>query len=191
MKKLKHHLAWAQRTLPQGKILIATESVFSMDGDCGDLAAIVDLKNEFRALLLVDEAHATGVIGPQGTGLVNALGLTRQVDVQMGTLSKALGASGGFICGSQTLIQILVNAARSFIYSTALPSACAAAGSAALQILRSGRGRYPALPALEQRFPLGKKSRSYSRQGQEPTSAIFPVVIGDEQANPALSRIPS
>src|SRR5207344_1781076 len=104
LTKLKHHLAWAQRTHPEGKILIATESVFSMDGDCGDLAPIVELKNEFRALLLVDEAHATGVLGPQGSGLVNALGLTQQVDIQMGTLSKALGASGGFICGSQTLI---------------------------------------------------------------------------------------
>ncbi len=140
LTKLKHHLAWAQRTHPEGKILIATESVFSMDGDCGDLAPIVELKNEFRALLLVDEAHATGVIGPQGSGLVNALGLTQQVDIQMGTLSKALGVSGGFICGSQTVIEILVNTARSFIYSTALPAACAAAGSAALRILGTGEG---------------------------------------------------
>src|SRR6516162_2652826 len=69
--KLKAHLDWAQRTHPQGRILIATESVFSMDGDLGDLAAIVELKNQFRALLFVDEAHATGIIGPQGAGLVN------------------------------------------------------------------------------------------------------------------------
>src|SRR5260370_3281591 len=127
--KLKNHLAWAQRTLPQGKVLIATESVFSMDGDRGDLAAIVDLKNEFRALLLVDEAHATGVIGPQGSGLVNALGLTQQVDVQMGTLLKAVRASGGLICGSWKVIKLLLNTARSFIYSTALPSACPSAAS--------------------------------------------------------------
>ena len=99
-----------------------------------------DLKTEFQALLLVDEAHATGVIGPHGAGWVAALGLTRQVDIQMGTLSKAFGASGGFICGSKTLIQLLVNRARSFIYSTALPPSCAAAASAALEIIRAEEG---------------------------------------------------
>jgi 8-amino-7-oxononanoate synthase len=186
--KLKHHLAWARRTLPQGKVLIATESVFSMDGDCGDLAAIVNLKNEFRALLLVDEAHATGVIGPQGSGLVNALGLTQQVDVQMGTLSKAMGASGGFICGAQTLIQILVNAARSFIYSTALPSACAAAGSAALQILRTGEGEILRSRLWNNVFLLAKNLAAMSGQNQEPNSAIFPVVIGDEQQTLRLAE---
>ena len=138
--KLKHHLAWAQQTYPQGKTLIVTESIFSMDGDFGDLAAIVGLKTEFEALLLVDEAHATGVIGPRGAGWVAALGLTRQIDIQMGTLSKAFGASGGFICGSKMLIQLLVNKARSFIYSTALPPSCAAAASAALEILQTEEG---------------------------------------------------
>ena len=160
-KKLKNHLAWAQRTLPQGKVLIATESVFSMDGDCGDLASIVDLKNEFGALLLVDEAHATGVVGPQGSGLVNALGLTQQVDVQMGTLSKALGASGGFICGSQTLIHIVVNAAPQLhlFDRLAVGLRCGRVRGAANSSHR--RGRYPALAALEQRFPLDKKSRRF------------------------------
>jgi 8-amino-7-oxononanoate synthase len=186
--KLKHHLGWAQRTHPQRRILIVTESIFSMDGDCGDLAAIVDLKNEFRALLLVDEAHATGVIGPHGSGLVNALGLTRQVDIQMGTLSKAFGVSGGFICGSRTLIQILVNTARSFIYSTAIPSACAAAGSAALEILRSGEGDILRSRLWNNIFLLAKSLAAVSRQSPEPTSAIFPVVIGDEQQTLRLAE---
>jgi 8-amino-7-oxononanoate synthase len=186
--KLKHHLAWAERTRPQGKILIATESIFSMDGDCGDLVAIVNLKNEFRALLLVDEAHATGVIGPWGSGLVKALGLTQQVDVQMGTLSKALGVSGGFICGSQTLIQILVNTARSFIYSTALPSACAAAGSAALKILRTGEGDILRSRLWNNVFLLARNLATMCRQSPKPTSAIFPVVIGDEQQTLGLAK---
>jgi 8-amino-7-oxononanoate synthase len=186
--KLKHHLGWAQRTHPQRRILIVTESIFSMDGDSGDLAAIVNLKNEFRALLLVDEAHATGVIGPHGSGLVNALGLTHQVDIQMGTLSKAFGVSGGFICGSQTLIQILVNKARSFIYSTAIPSACAAAGSAALQILRSGEGDILRSRLWNNIFLLAKSLAAVSRQRPEPTSAIFPVVIGDEQQTLRLAE---
>jgi 8-amino-7-oxononanoate synthase len=186
--KLKHHLGWAQRTHPKRRILIVTESIFSMDGDSGDLAAIVNLKNEFRALLLVDEAHATGVIGPHGSGLVNALGLTHQVDIQMGTLSKAFGVSGGFICGSQTLIQILVNKARSFIYSTAIPSACAAAGSAALQILRSGEGDILRSRLWNNIFLLAKSLAAVSRQRPEPTSAIFPVVIGDEQQTLRLAE---
>src|SRR3984885_13364384 len=138
--KLKHHLLWARQAYPQGKTLIVTESVFSMDGDFAVLAEIAALKAEFGALLLVDEAHATGVIGPHGAGLIAALGLAPQVEIQMGTLSKALGASGGFICGSKTLIQLLVNRARSFIYSTALPPCCAAAGSAALEIVQNGEG---------------------------------------------------
>jgi 8-amino-7-oxononanoate synthase len=186
--KLSHQLALAQRTHPQGKILIATESIFSMDGHRGDLDAIVDLKNEFRAMLLVDEAHATGVIGPQGSGLVHALGLTRQVEVQMGTLSKALGVSGGFICGSRILIQILVNRARSFIYSTALPSACAAAGSAALQILRTGEGDILRSRLWNNVYALAKSLEALSDQGPKPTSPIFPIVIGDEERTLGLAE---
>jgi 8-amino-7-oxononanoate synthase len=187
--KLKHHLAWARQSCPQGKTLIVTESIFSMDGDFGELAAIVSLKTEFQALLLVDEAHATGVIGPHGKGWVAALGLTGQIDIQMGTLSKAFGGSGGFICGSKTLIQLLINRARSFIYSTALPPSSAAAASAALEIIRSGEGDAlrsrlwnnvgylveclePALPRLE-----------------DPVSPIFPLVIGDEQEALRLAEI--
>ena len=178
--KLKHHLEWAERAHPQGRILMLTESVFSMDGDLGDLAAIVELKNQFRALLFVDEAHATGVIGPQGSGLVNALGLKPQIEVQMGTLSKAFGVSGGFICSSRTFIELLVNKARSFIYSTALPSACAAAASAALQILRSREGDVLRSQLWNNVFLLGKSLATTPRKNPEPTSPIFPIVIGDE-----------
>jgi 8-amino-7-oxononanoate synthase len=188
LTKLNHHLVWAQRTHPHGKMLIATESIFSMDGDCGDLAGIVDLKNEHRAMLLVDEAHATGVVGPQGSGLVNALGLTQQVDVQMGTLSKALGVSGGFICGSRTLVQILVNKARSFIYSTALPSACAAAGSAALQILRAAEGENLRSRLWNNIFILTKNLETLPGRRPKPPSAIFPLVIGDERQTLSLAE---
>jgi 8-amino-7-oxononanoate synthase len=187
--KLKHHLAWARQRCPQGKTLIVTESIFSMDGDFGELAAIVNLKTEFQSLLLVDEAHATGVIGPHGKGWIAALGLNGQIDIQMGTLSKAFGGNGGFICGSKTLIQLLINRARSFIYSTALPPSSAAAASAALEIIRSGEGDAlrsrlwnnvgylveclePALPRLK-----------------DPVSPIFPLVIGDEQKALRLAEI--
>ena len=186
--KLQHHLAWARKAYPQGKTLIVTESVFSMDGDFGDLAAMVNLKTEFQAMLLVDEAHATGVIGAHGAGWVAALGLTPQVDLQMGTLSKAFGASGGYICGSRTLIQLLINRARSFIYSTALPPSCAAAASAALEIIRSEEGE-------KLRSRLRKNVRlltDYLRPGAQPVgdqvSPIFPVVIGDEQQTLRLAE---
>ncbi len=187
--KLKQHLEWAKKAFPQGKTLIVTESIFSMGGDFGDLTTIVDLRTEFHSLLLVDEAHATGVIGPHGAGWIAALDLTRQVDIQMGTLSKALGAGGGFICGSKTLIELLVNKARSFIYSTALPPSCAAAASAALEVVRTAEG-----DALRSRLRsnvrlLAEYLMPSHRQVPGPVSPIFPLVIGDEQQTLRLAEI--
>src|SRR5438552_2564938 len=102
--KLESHLAWAQREHAGKRILIVTESVFSMDGDLAPLRELLELKKRFCALLLLDEAHAIGVIGPHGRGLAAVENLNKDVDVQMGTLSKALGVSGGYICGSRSLI---------------------------------------------------------------------------------------
>jgi 7-keto-8-aminopelargonate synthetase-like enzyme len=119
-------LEWAQREHAGKRVLIVTESVFSMAGDRALLRELVELKKRFDALLLLDEAHAVGVIGPHGRGLTAAENLSDDVDIQMGTLSKALGTSGGYICGSRNLIDWLINRARSFIYSTAPPPAIAA-----------------------------------------------------------------
>jgi glycine C-acetyltransferase/8-amino-7-oxononanoate synthase len=119
--KLESHLEWARRERPDARVLIVTESVFSMDGDRAPLRALVGLKRRFGALLLLDEAHAVGVIGANGRGLAAEENLTRAVDIQLGTLGKALGVSGGYICGSHSLIEWLVNRARSFIFSTAPP----------------------------------------------------------------------
>lgn len=138
--KLESHLEWARREHPDGRIVIATESVFSMDGDRVPLRELVGLKTRFGALLLLDEAHAVGVIGRHGRGLAAEEGLARHIDVQMGTLSKALGVSGGYICGSHSLIEWLVNRARSFIFSTAPPPAIAAAATAAIEFMRSDAG---------------------------------------------------
>jgi len=118
--KLRDHLAWARsKAAAESRIIVVTESVFSMDGDRAPLREIVALKDEFGALLLLDEAHAFGAIGPQGRGLAAELGLESKIDLQMGTFSKACGLSGGYVCTSRAMVDLLINRARSFIYSTA------------------------------------------------------------------------
>ena len=111
----------------KGRTLIVTESVFSMDGDLCPLADIVSLKEKYGALLLLDEAHSVGVLGPNGHGLAEELGLQEKIDFQMGTMGKALGSAGGYLAASRAWIDLLINKARSFIYSTAPPPAQAAA----------------------------------------------------------------
>jgi glycine C-acetyltransferase/8-amino-7-oxononanoate synthase len=116
--------------------LIVTDAVFSMDGDLAPLEGIVALAQSYGARVLVDEAHATGVVGPGGRGLVSALSLEPYVDVVVGTLGKALGSYGAFVCASRTLAEFLINRARTLIYSTALPPPSVAAALTALRILR-------------------------------------------------------
>ena len=123
-----------------GRILLVTESLFSMDGDTAPLVAWIAAKEKYGAWLLVDEAHATGLYGATGAGLVAEAGLSGRVEIVMGTLSKALGSVGGYIAGSRTLIDWLVNRARSFIYSTALPPGAIAASDAAVRLAQSSEG---------------------------------------------------
>ena len=184
LRKLESHLEWAQREHAGKRILIVTESVFSMDGDRAPLRELIELKKSFGALLLLDEAHAVGVIGPNGRGLAAAENLDEDVDVQMGTLSKALGTSGGYICGSRSLIEWLINRARSFIYSTALPAGIAAAALAAVDFLASPEGE-------ERKVLLWKRIRlmqellprnELNEKAGAANSAIFPWIVGNEQA---------
>jgi 8-amino-7-oxononanoate synthase len=182
--KLGSHLQWAQREHPGKRVLIVTESVFSMDGDRAPLREVVELKKRYGALLMLDEAHAIGVIGVNGRGLAAAEKLNDDVDVQMGTLSKALGASGGYICGSRDLIEWLINRARSFIYSTAPPPMIAAAVTAAVAFLSSDEGEERRL-LLWERIRLMQKllpRTELNEKGSEASSAIFPWLVGDEQA---------
>ena len=120
---------------PSGQRLIVTDSVFSMDGDVAPLVDIVRLARHYQAWVMVDEAHATGVFGVHGAGVVEELGLENEVEIQMGTLSKALGGAGAYIAGSRELIEWLINRARSFIYTTGVPPAVAASALAALDII--------------------------------------------------------
>src|SRR5438094_6428150 len=182
--KLERHLEWARREHSGKRVLIITESVFSMDGDRAPLRELVELKKRFGALLMLDEAHAVGVIGPNGRGLAAAENLNEDVDVQMGTLSKALGASGGYICGSHDLIERLINRARSFIYSTAPPPAIAAAASAAIDFLSSSEGEARRL-LLWKKIELLRRllpANAMNTKSSAATSAIFRWIVGDEQA---------
>ena len=116
--------------------LIVTDTVFSMDGDRAPLKEIVGLARRYGAMIMVDEAHALGVLGKHGSGLVEELGLGSQVDIQMGTLSKAAGCFGAYACGHKELREFLINKSRSFIYTTAMPPALAQAARMALQIIQ-------------------------------------------------------
>lgn len=116
--------------------IIVTDSIFSMDGDRAPLKEIVEIKKKYGALLFVDEAHAFGAYGPNGEGLAHELGLNKDIDIQMGTLSKAAGSEGGYIAGCEELIEFLINKSRSFIYSTAPSMPVIAASIKAVEIIR-------------------------------------------------------
>jgi 8-amino-7-oxononanoate synthase len=192
--KLESHLEWAKREHPGRRVLVVTESVFSMDGDRAPLQQLVDLKKRFGALLFLDEAHAVGVIGANGRGLAAELGLAGEIDVQMGTLSKALGVSGGYICGSRNLIEWLVNRARSFIFSTAPPPAFAAAALAAVEFLASEEGEkrrqtlWARIKTLRAALPPQRETANSVSVGHDPGSAIHPWIVGDEQSAIDLAR---
>ena len=151
--------------------LIVTETVFGMDGDFAPLDDLVTLARHHDASIVVDEAHATGLFGRTGGGLVSQLGLTEAVDVQIGTLSKALGSLGGYVAGSATLVDWVVNAARTFIYTTALPPAAVAAARAAIAVLEAEperRERVWSHAALAARAPDGDRFPARSQPVADP-----------------------
>ncbi|MDR3709615.1 MAG: 8-amino-7-oxononanoate synthase [Capsulimonadaceae bacterium] len=158
------------------RCLILTDGVFSMDGDIADLEGLAALRDEFDAWLMVDDAHGTGVLGATGAGSVELAGVASRVDVQMGTLSKALGSSGGFIAGSRVLIDYLINDARSFVYSTAPSPASSGAALAALEIVRREPDRRQRLSDNAAYLRNGLRSIGLPiAAGQTP---IIPIVLG-------------
>ncbi len=186
LAKLEDHLGWARREHPDARVIVVTEAVFSMDGDRAPLAEIVELKRRHGALLLVDEAHAVGVVGSHGRGLAHELGVSEGVDILMGTLSKALGVSGGYLCGRRSLIDLLVNRARSFIYSTAQPPALAAAAEAAVDFLQTDEGErrrlalWQNIRLLTTQLPPSPAAAAEKLPGRPGGSAIFPWIVGPE-----------
>jgi len=179
--KLESHLEWAQREHPQARVVVVTESVFSMDGDRAPLRELIELKKRFHVLLLLDEAHAIGVLGADGRGLAAELGLEKEIDLQMGTLSKSLGVSGGYICGSSSMVDWLVNRARSFIFSTAPPPAMAAAATAAIHFLVSAAGELRRKTLWQRIVQLRKMLPEGGASFGKPAAAIIPWIVGDEQ----------
>ena len=169
----------AETADPEESWLVVTDSVFSMDGDVAPLSAVCDAAAEFGARVMVDEAHATGVYDG---GVVGERGLTDRVDVQLGTLSKALGAQGGFVAGSEALVEHLLNAARSFVFSTGLAPPAAAAAERALDL--APERREPLWRNVE-RLRDGLESLGYEVWGD---THVLPVVVGDREDALALEE---
>jgi len=167
------------------RALVMTESVFSMDGDRAPLSPLLEVCRRHRCALLVDEAHATGVFGPQGRGCVEAEGLAGRVDLVMGTFSKALGGVGAYLAASRIGIDTLVNTARSFIYSTALPPAVIAADLAALRLCLSGETRGEELLRRAASFRDALRRNGWTAGGE---SQIVPVLAGESDRAVALSK---
>jgi 8-amino-7-oxononanoate synthase len=156
--------------------LIVTDTLFSMDGDLAPLAAIADVARRYDAMLLVDEAHATGVFGDGGRGVAEHLGVGDPAIIRVGTLSKALGAAGGFVCGSRGLIQWLANRARSYVFSTAQPASTCAAALAALDfVAREPERRRRLLAAAAE---LREQLRQQGWNTAASASQIIPIMVG-------------
>ncbi len=174
--------AWRAEAAPEALALVATDAVFSMDGDAADLPGLLDLCGRSGALLLVDEAHATGLLGPSGAGLAEHQGVSGQVPLVMGTLGKALGAFGAFVCAGAELREHLVNTARGFIFSTALPPPVIGAALEGVRIARAEPWRRARALAHAQRL------REALGQPGAP-SAIVPVPVGPDAEAVRLARI--
>ncbi len=176
--KLESHLQWATaKASADSRILVLTESVFSMDGDLAPLAEIVELKDSHDALLWVDEAHALGVLGPAGRGLAAELGVETRIDFLMGTFSKAAGLSGGYLCASRAWIDCLINRARSFIYSTAPSPALAHTITEAIDLIASPEGDQ-----------LRTNLRSHiDHLAPDSPTPIIPHIVGENEPTLALA----
>jgi 8-amino-7-oxononanoate synthase len=186
LERLSELLNWAREKRRGAKILIITESIFSMDGDSCPLPEIVDLKEEFGASLLLDEAHAIGVLGPNGAGLAAECGLIDRVEIHLGTLSKAIGSSGGFIAGPSSLIDLLINRARTFIFSTAPPPTAIAAAIEGLDVIASARGDQLRAALWRNHEMLTVKLKPPEPEGAR--SAIVPIIVGSEEQALSLSQ---
>jgi glycine C-acetyltransferase/8-amino-7-oxononanoate synthase len=181
------HLQWGLREAEGRPALIVSDGVFSMDGDVAPLSELLELARRHRCRLMVDEAHGTGAIGPGGRGSVAAAGLSGEVDVVVGTLGKALGSYGAYVCASAETVEFLVNAARPFVFSTALPPASAAAALAALELLHAGPHRVERLQENAATLRAALLAEGLSPGGSE--TQIVPLEVGEAERTMALCEL--
>ena len=169
--------AFSSRCRASQRTLLITDGVFSMDGDLGPLPALCDLAEEFGCIMMVDDAHASGVFGENGRGTIDHFKVHGRVDVQVGTLSKAIGALGGYVAGSHALIEFLYHRARPFLFSTSHPPAVAAACIAAIDVLLEEPQIIDRLWENTRFFKAGLRQLGFNTGVSE--SPITPVIAGD------------
>jgi 8-amino-7-oxononanoate synthase len=167
------------------KAMIVTESIFSMDGDIAPLKALVGLKERYDCMIMVDEAHATGIYGKNGSGMVEEEALSSRVDIIMGTFSKALGSFGAYVATSKDMVDYLVNTCRSFIYSTALPPSVIACNLASLGLIKDEPYRRETL--LKNTACLRDKLKNAGMKIRG-SSQIIPVIVGDNRASEKMAQ---
>jgi glycine C-acetyltransferase len=182
IKVFPHRDARAARAIVQElprerRRLLISDGVFSMDGDLGALPELCDVADEFGCIMMVDDAHASGVFGTNGRGTIDHFGLHGRVDIQVGTLSKAIGALGGYVAGSRALIEFLYHRARPFLFSTSHPPAVAAACLAAIDVLESEPQLIERLWDNARFFKSGLQTLGFDTGASE--SPITPVIVGD------------
>jgi glycine C-acetyltransferase len=192
IKVFPHRDAKAARAIAQElprerRRLIISDGVFSMDGDLGVLPALCDVADEFGCIMMVDDAHASGVFGSNGRGTIDHFGLHGRVDIQVGTLSKAIGALGGYVAGSRALIEFLCHRARPFLFSTSHPPAVAASCLAAIDVLESEPQLIERLWDNTHFFKSGLRSLGFDTGASE--SPITPVIVGDAALAMKLSDV--
>jgi glycine C-acetyltransferase len=179
-KLLEETTEWKRR-------LVITDGVFSMDGDIAPLPAIAALAKEHGAIMMVDDAHSSGVLGKNGRGTIDHYGIHGQVDIQVGTLSKAIGVLGGYVCGSKSLIEYLYHRARPFLFSTSHPPAVAAACIAAFEVLEQEPERIERLWSNTKRFKAGLARLGFDTGISE--TPITPIIVGEADRAMKLSDL--
>lgn len=175
----------ALETTPGRKLLI-TDGVFSMDGDIGPLPALVEIAERYGAIMMIDDAHSSGVLGRNGRGTVDHFHLHGRVDVQVGTLSKAIGVLGGYVCGTRDMIDFLHHRARPFLFSTSHPPAVAAACLAAFDLLEEEPERIEKLWSNTRRFQAALRNAGFDIGSTE--TPITPVMVGEAKTAHEFSR---
>jgi glycine C-acetyltransferase len=176
----------AETSRPGRRQLLITDGVFSMDGDIAPLPDLVEVAERHGAVMMLDDAHATGVLGPGGSGSVEHFGLRGRVDVQVGTLSKAIGVLGGFIAGAPHLVEWLENRGRPYLFSTSAPPAVVAACIAALEVIADEPERLTRLWSNAEQLKAGLRELGFDTGASQ--TPITPVITGDEERTQAFAR---